>query len=132
MTLAFWCVLLAGILPLVWVGYAKATGGGYDNRAPRLFLAGVSGAAQRAHWAEQNSYEAFPLFATGVLVAHFVGAPQGMVDLLAITFVAARIVHGVCYLADLATARSLAWVIGWASSLALFLVGLWAPGAAVN
>ncbi|MFU8818024.1 MAG: MAPEG family protein [Pseudomonadales bacterium] len=124
MTVAFWCVLFAGILPLVWVGYAKATGGRYDNRAPRAFLAGIDGAAQRAHWAEQNSYEAFPLFVAGVLIAHFVGAPQGSVDLLAVIFVAARIAHGICYVTDLATARSLAWLIGWISTLALFVVGL--------
>jgi uncharacterized MAPEG superfamily protein len=124
MTIAFWCVLVAGILPVVWVGYAKATGGQYDNRAPRTFLAGVSGAAQRAHWAEQNSYESFPFFAAAVIIAHLAGGAQGTIDLLAATFVGARIAHGICYLADLATARSLTWVVGWLCTLALFLVGL--------
>lgn len=124
MTLAFWCVLAAGILPLAWVGYAKVTGGRYDNRAPRTFLAGVEGAARRAHWAEQNSYEAFPQFAAGVIVAHVAEAPQGTVDLLAVTFVAARIAHGVCYIADLATLRSLVWLVGWASSVGLFFSAL--------
>lgn len=124
MTLAFWCVLVAGVLPLVWVGYAKATGGRYDNRAPRDYLAGVSGASKRAHWAEQNSYEAFPLFAAGVLVAHAAGAPQGTVDALAMTFVAARIGHGICYIADLATLRSVVWAVGWLATLALFFTPL--------
>ncbi len=124
MTIAFWCVLIAGLLPLAWVGYAKTTGGsGYDNRAPRQYLAGVSGAAQRAHWAEQNTYEAFPFFAAGVIVAHLAGAPQATVDLLAMVFVGARIAHGLCYIADLATFRSLVWVIGWGTTVGLFLVG---------
>lgn len=122
MTTAFWCVLAAGLLPIVWVGFAKITGGRYDNRAPRQFLAGVSGRAQRAHWAEQNSYEAFPLFAAGVLVAHLAGAAQPTVDALAMLFVAARIAHGICYIADLATLRSLVWVIGFGASIALFVV----------
>ena len=124
MTLAFWCVLAAGILPLVWVGYAKFTGGRYDNRAPRTFLAGVEGAARRAHWAEQNSYEAFPLFAAGVIVAHVAGATQDTVDLLAVTFLVARIAHGVCYIMDLATLRSLVWLAGWASSVGLFFTAV--------
>lgn len=124
MTIAFWCVLVAGILPVVWVGYAKATGGQYDNRAPRIFLAGVSGAAQRAHWAEQNSYESFPFFAAAVIIANLAGAPQATVDVLAVTYVGARIAYGICYVADLATARSLTWVIGWLSTLALFFAGL--------
>jgi uncharacterized MAPEG superfamily protein len=121
MTIAFWCVLAAGLLPLVWVGYAKATGGRYDNRAPREFLAGVSGGAQRAHWAEQNSYEAFPLFAAGVVVAHLAGADPDTANLLALVFVAARAVHGVCYIADLATLRSLVWLIGLGCSVGLFV-----------
>ncbi|MAT84896.1 MAG: hypothetical protein CMQ43_11695 [Gammaproteobacteria bacterium] len=129
MTLAFWCVLAAGILPLVWVGYAKVNGTGstgerYDNRAPRQFLAGVAGASRRAHWAEQNSYEAFPLFAAGVIVAHVAGAPQNAVDLLAVTFLAARIAHGVCYIADLATLRSIVWLVGWASSVGVYFTAL--------
>jgi uncharacterized MAPEG superfamily protein len=124
MTIAFWCVLVAGILPVVWVGYAKATGGRYDNRAPRVFLAGVSGAAQRAHWAEQNSYESFPFFAAAVIIAHLAGAPQNTVDLLAVTFVGARVAYGVCYVGDRPTARSVTWVAGWLCTLALFFVGL--------
>lgn len=120
MTLALWCILFAGILPIVWVGYAKGTGGRYDNRAPREFLAGVSGSAQRAHWAEQNSYEAFPLFAAGVIVAHLAGASQPLVDGLALAFVAARVAHGICYITDLATLRSVVWLAGWGCSVALF------------
>jgi uncharacterized MAPEG superfamily protein len=124
MTMAFWCVLAAGVLPLLWVGFAKATGGAYDNRAPRVFLAGVTGRAQRAHWAEQNSYEAFPLFAAAVLVAHIGGANQAAIDALALTFVAARLAHGICYIADLAALRSLAWLIGFGTSIALFVIAI--------
>jgi uncharacterized MAPEG superfamily protein len=122
MTLALWCVLAAGLLPLVWVGYAKINGGSYDNRAPRQFLAGVEGAAKRAHWAEQNAYEAFPLFAIGVLIAHYLDAPAAAVDTLALTFVIARVAHGILYITDLATLRSLAWLIGWGCSIALYIV----------
>lgn len=121
MTIAFWCLLAAGVLPLIWVGYAKAGGGPYDNHAPRDFLAGVEGAARRAHWAEQNAYEAFPLFAAGVLVAHVAGADPVVRDLLAVMFLAARIGHGLCYIADLAALRSAVWLLGWVCSVGLFV-----------
>ena len=38
MQIAYWCVLIAAMLPYVWVIVAKA-GPAYDNRAPRVQLA---------------------------------------------------------------------------------------------
>ncbi len=35
MTLAFWCVLIAALLPYVWGSLSKS-GGSYDNARPRL------------------------------------------------------------------------------------------------
>lgn len=122
MTIALWCVLAAGVLPLGFVGYAKLAGGGYDNSAPRPFLAGLDGRTQRAHWAEQNGYEAFPLFGAGVLTAQYLGAAQGSTDMLAMIFVAARVAHGFCYIAGLAPMRSLVWTIGFAASIGLFVI----------
>ncbi len=63
MTWSYVCVLLAGFMPLLFTGYAKFTGPGFNNRRPRDFLAGLEGARQRANAAQQNSFEAFPLFA---------------------------------------------------------------------
>jgi uncharacterized MAPEG superfamily protein len=121
MTIAFWCVLAAGVLPLVFVGYAKAMGGEYDNHAPRLFLARLTGSAKRAHWAEQNGYEAFPFFAASVLAAHAIGGAIPRVDFLALVFIVARVAHGIAYIADLATLRSFVWLIGWACTVAIFV-----------
>jgi uncharacterized MAPEG superfamily protein len=67
-----------------------------------------------------NGFEAFPLFAAGVLVAHAAGAAQARVDALALTFVAARVAYLAFYLADRATLRSLAWFVGIGSAVALF------------
>ena len=46
MTIALWCLLIAGLLPIGFVGYAKLggktpAGVAYDNSAPRAFLADV-------------------------------------------------------------------------------------------
>jgi uncharacterized MAPEG superfamily protein len=55
------------------------------------------------------------------VIAHLAGAPQARIDLLAIVFVLARMAYIACYLADLATLRSLAWFVGIGSAVGLFL-----------
>ena len=122
MTTAYWCVLAAALLPYVATISAKA-GARFDNRMPRVWLAAQSGWRGRANAAQQNSFEAFPLFAVAVLVAHQAGAPQARVDLLAEVFVAARLAYIVTYIADLALLRSIVWFAGIAAAVTIFLAG---------
>lgn len=122
MTFAYWCLPIAMFLPLLWVGYAKVNGGrGYDNSKPREWLETRKGRAQRANWAQQNSYEAFPPFAAAVIVAHLTNAPQMTIDLMAGAFIVMRIAHGCFYIADMSTLRSVAWVAGYGLTVALFI-----------
>lgn len=125
MTIAFWCVLAAAILPLLFTAVAKFSEGGkgFTNRKPRLFQQALEGYRARAHWAHLNSLEAFPPFAAGVLVAQFVHAPQGRIDLLAIAFIVLRLVYGVLYIADKALLRSTVWALGFACVVGLFVIG---------
>ncbi|MBT9457426.1 MAG: MAPEG family protein [Burkholderiaceae bacterium] len=127
MTLANYCILVAGLLPIVCAGIAKSKGfgkrrrdGGFDNHNPRDWLANLSGWQARANAAQANSFEALPLFIAGVLVAQQMQAPQGRVDALALAFIAARLAFIALYLADKASLRSLAWTIGVGCSVALF------------
>lgn len=127
MTLANYCILVAGLLPIVCAGLAKSRGfgkrrrdGGFDNHNPRAWLANLSGWQARANAAQANSFEALPLFIAGVLVAQQMQAPQGRVDALALAFIAARLAFIALYLADKASLRSLAWTIGVGCSVALF------------
>ncbi|MCS6913164.1 MAG: MAPEG family protein [Myxococcales bacterium] len=83
MTIALWCVLVAGLLPYVATAIAKGGAKGYDNRDPRGWLEKQQGVRRRANFAQMNAFEAFPLFAAGVLVAEHLQAPQGTVDGLA-------------------------------------------------
>jgi uncharacterized MAPEG superfamily protein len=122
MTTAYWCVLVAGLLPYLATVTAKA-GARFDNRHPREWLARQTGWRARANAAQLNGFEAFPLFAAAVLVAHQVGAPQGRVDMLALTFVAARLAYLACYLADVHWLRSVAWFVGIGSAVAIFVAG---------
>lgn len=122
MSIAHWMVLVAAFLPIVFAGAAKVGGGQFDNSRPREWFERQSGWPKRAHWAQQNGYEAFPPFAAAVIIAHQVGGPQGMIDVFAVLFVALRILYGLFYIADWANLRSLSWLGGALCIVALFLV----------
>src|SRR5664279_2947280 len=106
MTFAYWCVFVAALLPIVWAGASKAGGSGLDNARPRVYLAALQGWRQRANWAQQNAWEALAPFAAAVIIAHNVGVAQSRIDLLAGVFIAARILHGIFYIADQSMLRS--------------------------
>lgn len=120
MTVALWCMLVAGLLPYIATLTAKL-GAPYDNRDPRGWLARQTGWRARANAAQQNGFEAFPLFAAGVIAAQLAGAEQDVIDKLALLFLAARIGHLGAYLADLAALRSLLWLVGIGSVVGLFV-----------
>lgn len=126
MTTAYWCVLIGAFMPLMWTAMAKFGGSKKmsfgQNAAPREFLESVSGMQKRAHWAQQNAFEAFPAFAAAVIISHLAGGAQGTIDLLAMIWVVARVGYGICYLADWATLRSLVWGAAVACVVALFVV----------
>jgi uncharacterized MAPEG superfamily protein len=121
MTIAYWCVLVAAILPLIATLIAKAGGERYSNRYPRVWLEKQQGYRARAHAAQSNSFEAFSFFAAAVIIAHLTHAPQARIDLLAVIFVIARIAYLVCYVADWHWMRSLVWFVGFLTCLAIFL-----------
>jgi uncharacterized MAPEG superfamily protein len=121
MTIAFWCVLVAGFLPYFGTLTAKIGGERFDNSNPRDWLNAQSGFRKRANAAQHNSFEAFPFFAAAVIIAHVAGAPQGRIDLFAVVFILARLFYIAFYVADMATLRSLAWFVGIGSVIALFL-----------
>ena len=123
MTIGLWCVLIGILMPLLWTGVAKSMGR-YDLRAnqhPRDFLAKLSGPASRANAAQLNSFEAFPAFAAAVLVAQYAHASQHSIDLLAIAWVALRLIYGVLYIVNLAALRSLVWFAAMGCVVGLFI-----------
>ncbi|UTW07752.1 MAPEG family protein [Pseudomonas benzenivorans] len=125
MSLPFWCIFISALLIfLAKAPVAKAMqqeSGTYDNRHPRSQQARLKGFGARALAAHQNSFEAFPLFAAGVLMAHVTGSHGVLVDGLAVTFVVARVLYLLCYWADLHWQRSLVWAVGLLCSLMLML-----------
>ena len=130
MTTAEVCILISALLPILCAGAAKSKGigkprreGGFDNNNPRQWLATLQGWQARANAAQQNSFEALPIFIAGVLIAERMRASQGLVDNISMLFVAARVGYIGAYLADLATLRSLLWVAALAASVTLYFVG---------
>ncbi|HET9483129.1 MAG TPA: MAPEG family protein [Xanthomonadales bacterium] len=122
MTIAYWCVLAAGLMPFLWTSVAKTTGERFNNRTPREWQARLSGLPARAHAAHLNSFEAFPLFAAAVIIADLLDAPQATVDLLALAFIGLRVLYGILYLADQHALRSLVWFAALACTVAIFVV----------
>jgi uncharacterized MAPEG superfamily protein len=121
---ALLCVLVAGLLPYAFTGVAKALGPRYDNRDVRSWQARLAGMPYRAHAAHLNSFEAFPFFAAAVLAAMLAGADAARVNLLAIAFVALRLVYFAVYLANLALLRSLVWAGAFGCAIAIFVAAL--------
>lgn len=122
MTIAFWCVLIVAVIPVITAGIAKA-GAKFDNNNPRDWLAKQEGYRRRANAAQANAFEAFPFFAAAVIIAFLLKAPQERVDTLAMCFVAARVAYLGFYLADLAVLRSIAWMGGAVCTVWIFVLG---------
>ena len=122
MNLSYWCILIAGILPVVTVAVAKWGRRDFDNAEPRQWMEKLQGLRRRADNAHRNHFEAFPFFAAGVLVAQQLNAPQDSINMLAVAFIAARIVYTLLYLANRPTMRSITWVIGYIAVIGLFLL----------
>ena len=129
-TAAYWCVLIVALLPFACAALAKSSGfgkprraGGYDNHAPREWLARLSDWHARAHAAQANSFEALPFFIGAVVIAHQLGAPQTRLDILALLFVTLRAIYLALYVADLAALRSVAWVLALAVNIGILFVG---------
>ena len=131
MSIAYWCILIAAVLPFVWVGVAKSGAPGYNNKDPRGWVAKQDAFRVRnAYNAHLNAFEAFPTFAAGVLMAQFAGVDPGHANLLAMAFIGFRLLHGVFYIAAKAAMRSLVWMGGLACTVALMVLAALKLGAA--
>jgi len=120
-TLAYWCIFIAALLPYATIGFAKFKPG-YNNRSPREWEAALEGWRKRAVHAHVNHFEAFAPFAAGVIVAHLARAPQGAIDAIAVAFVIARVAYTGAYLAGKPALRSSIWLVGLGCVIALFAV----------
>ena len=97
---------------------------GYDNKDPRGQQAKLTGWGQRARNAHANAFESFPAFAASVFVAHLGHGNEKYAAILAITYCVARAIYPLIYMANLGTARSGVWTIGFGATCGLFALPL--------
>jgi uncharacterized MAPEG superfamily protein len=126
MTTPLWCLVIVAFLPYVWAPFAAAARkqqlGSIDNKLPRLQYAQLTGRGARALGAHQNAFEAIAVFTPAVLIAHLAGADPVWSARLALTFVAARVAHGVTYLADIDIARSASFLVAQVCAIGLIVL----------
>jgi uncharacterized MAPEG superfamily protein len=129
-TLAYWCVLIASLLPIVCTGIAKGgmftkspRQGGFDNNNPRAWLAAQTSWRARANAAQANSFEGLPFFIGAVLIAHQLGAEQARLDMLAFAYVLLRVVYIGLYVMDKASLRTLVFMAAFAVNIAILFSG---------
>ena len=70
MTTAYWCVLVAALLPYIATSIAKAGGERYNNRQPRLWLDRQQGFRARADAAYVKFFRTSRIDRTELLVCH--------------------------------------------------------------
>ena len=129
-TIAYWCVLVAALLPIVCAGIAKygmfgkaLKQGGYDNNNPRAWLARQTDWRARANAAQANTFEALPFFFVAVVIAHQLQARQAVLDILAFLFVVLRMAYIMMYVADMALSRTSIWATALLLNIAILFLG---------
>ncbi len=115
-------LLFAGAMPWICAGIAKGGQRNYDNHNPREWLSKQTGYRARANAAQANCFEAFPMYAVGVLLAMLSDIEADQLELWAGLFIAARVAYVACYVMDKDKLRSLAWLVGVVSTVALYVL----------
>ena len=125
LTLAYWCVLAAGVLPYLSAYIGKAGGFGLrDNQQPREWLVRQQGWRARAMAAQANGFEGLPLFIGAVLLAHQLGYNQSRLDLLALAYVLLRVGYIAVYIAGKGSLRSAIWALAFVANIGIFFIGV--------
>jgi uncharacterized MAPEG superfamily protein len=124
MSIAFWCVFVGGLIPVLVVLIAKSDPR-LDVRNPRDVHVGQTGVRKRAYGAHLNGLEAFPFFAAAVIVATLRGVPAGWLDMLATAWLATRLGYTGVYLADLYKVRPALWALSVFITSAIFILAGW-------
>ena len=121
-----YCIAIAFLLiyvPFLAVAFARLNIG-YDYYAPRAMFEKLPPYAQRATWAHQNSFEAFPIFAAAALMAYVTGVNSPLAAWAALSFIAARLFYSVFYISNIPILRSLMYAIGLVCSCTLFVLSI--------
>ena len=76
--------------------------------------------AQRLKAAHYNGVENLVVFATGIVVAHLVGANSDATAVCAVVYFCARVLHTIVYAAAVPWLRTLTFAVAWLATLCIF------------
>ena len=128
MTIVLACLLIVVLMPYVLSGvgvaHKRRQFGTVDNNNPRAQSARLTGTGARAVAAQQNAWEALAVFTASLAAAFFAGVEPASLATPALLFLAARISHAACYLADLASARSGSFFVATLACIWIFVKAL--------
>jgi len=128
MTVPFWCLLIAVILPILWSWvsgyYRQKQFGAVDNKNPRVQNAQLTGAGARAVAAQSNAWEALAIFTAATMASQLLGADAEKMATASMVFIVARIFHGIFYIADKDILRSLSFLVGFGCCIWLFVMAM--------
>ena len=130
MTIPLWCLLAGVLLPYILAGatlpFRKAQFGTPDLREPRTQAEQMTDAGARTWAAQMNAWEALAVFTVANLAAFMAGVDPETSNwsLAAMIWVAARVVHGVFYIGDIAPLRVAGFVGATAMSIWIFVMAL--------
>ncbi len=126
MPITLWSLVVAAFLPYIWFAVAtplrKQEFGTADNDHPRIQEAKQTGRGARAMGAHANAFEALAVWAPAVLAAHATAPDSSLAPKLAIAWIAVRVLHGIVYIAGIASVRSLFFAVGMVCALLMYLV----------
>ncbi|SMF06140.1 MAPEG family protein [Pseudobacteriovorax antillogorgiicola] len=88
----------------------------YNNYNPRKQYEETED-IQRAYNAHLNTMEAFPVFATSMIVGHVTNQPESLLHSCGLAFIIARLAYVAAYNLNLSWQRSVIWGLAWLASL---------------
>jgi len=127
MTIPFWCLFVAMLLPTVAAVAGSVaryrSPAGLDNHNPRQQVAQLEGFGARAYAAQANAWEALALFTVAIFINHAAQGDPAWSAALAVAFIGFRVGHLLAYLGNLATLRSLFYALALFACIGLVVLG---------
>ena len=129
MTIQITCLFIGVVIPLIWsaaaLPYRQRQLGRVDFEQPRLQAHQLTGRGAAAWGAQLNAWEALAMFTVANICGFFAGLePQGAWSLLCVLWVAARLVHGFCYLYLKVALRVASFAISTLSAFGIMVLAL--------
>lgn len=127
MTTLIICALIAVFIPYlakVPVAFAQNKLEGYDNKHPRDQQSKLTGFGARALAAHQNSFESLTVFAVALAVVIATNNVYQATEMLAVVHIIARVLYCIFYYINQDILRSLVWLVGYVSAVAMIALCL--------